>query len=158
MVETISARVSTATRNGETIAYLVPTTRQGLRQLQRLAEEDRPSYMVKISRGRSTKRNSWWHAMVQAAADALDRDDLPFEVLREVLKLKAGAVHVVSLRNGDVVTIPRSLAFHRMDEEAFAAFCDRTLRVICYELLPQMERGDLLERVKDIAFLRERPK
>ena len=77
-------------------------------------------------------------------------------MLREVLKIECGAVHVVE-RNGNLWKIPKSLAFHKMKEEEFTGFCDRTLWYMLTKLLPGMRKGLLLERVKELSGLKERP-
>lgn len=96
---------------------------------------------------RSGKRNRWFHACLSVVAEALSDPAWTAEGLKMVLKLKTGLVDRYRI-NGEIVEVPRSTAFQSMTEDEFAGFCDRAVRVIVTEILPGVEREDLLREIE----------
>lgn len=96
---------------------------------------------------RSGARNRWAHALFAVVAAALDDPRWTADGLKMVLKLKTGLVDRVKV--GDTIyEIPKSTAFNAMTEEEFTGFCDRAVRVIVTEIMPGVERSDLLREIE----------
>lgn len=87
---------------------------------------------------------------------ALDVDGLSDAELDRVLR---AAMAIKGVRHARVETdreieVPRSVAFDRMDEAEFAAFCDRAVRIIVTELLPGLAEDDLRREIDEMIGVR----
>ena len=75
------------------------------------------------------------------------------EALLRELKFRAGLVdvqRVVDRQTGEelaTLQIPRSIAFHAMDDDEFRAFVERCIRIICEEMVPGLDDAVLREEV-----------
>ena len=75
------------------------------------------------------------------------------EALLRELKFRAGLVdeqRVVDRQSGEIIAtlqIPRSIAFHAMDDDEFRAFVERCIRVICDEMVPGLDDAVLRDEV-----------
>lgn len=69
------------------------------------------------------------------------------------LKFRVGLVdqhRVIDHRTGEilaVITVPRSISFAAMDDEAFREFFDRCVRVICEDMVPGLDDSVLRDEV-----------
>lgn len=88
------------------------------------------------------------HVVWQACGDWPSVDDLLTE-----LKFRVGLVdrqRVVDRATGEVlaeIVKPQSISFAAMDEEAFRAFEDRCIKVICTDMVPGLDDAVLREEV-----------
>lgn len=106
------------------------------------------TYRAKLTDcARSGKRNRWFHALLSIVAEALSDPAWTAEGLKLVLKLKTGLVDRVKIGE-QIIEIPRSTAFNAMSEDEFAQFCDRAVKVIVTEIMPGVDREDLLREIE----------
>lgn len=66
------------------------------------------------------------------------------------LKVKLGYVEEVVFHNGTAIWKTKSIAFDKMDQAEFQKFFNQALDVIVSEVLPEVERGDLLREVEEM--------
>lgn len=111
--------------------------------------------MVTVSRKRSINRHRWFFALVNLIFENQSHYKTRDELLT-VLKIRLGHCDVVvDHTTGEVIRTPKSIAFHNMDETAFAAFCDRTVQLVCEEFIPKLPEGDLRRELADIVGIAE---
>lgn len=95
-------------------------------------------------------RKFW--ALANLVADNQDHYDGPEQV---VAALKAATGHCDWLPMRDkkhMVAIPKSIAFHKMDQTEFAAFYDKCIDVVASHFLPGVDSAALRQEVEE--FLR----
>lgn len=105
-----------------------------------------------IIRPRSVKYHRRFFAMLTTVHQTCgDWPDV--EALLRELKFRAGLVdvqRVVDRQTGEelaTLQIPRSIAFHAMDDDEFRAFVERCIRIICEEMVPGLDDAVLREEV-----------
>lgn len=69
--------------------------------------------------------------------------------LSDAIKVMIGHAQTVTMKNGATFQIPKSIAFHKMDQADFDDFYNRVIKLVCEEIIPGMDegalRGELLE-------------
>ena len=68
----------------------------------------------------------------------------------DVLKVKTGHVKVYKIGN-DLIQVPASIAFHKMDQEHFSEFYESCIKVVLSEFMPSMPRCGLAEKVNEMT-------
>ena len=57
----------------------------------------------------------------------------------------------MTLRDGTEVRIPKSIAFHAMDQAEFEAFYERVIDVVVSEIIPGLSREDLKRELSEFT-------
>ena len=70
--------------------------------------------------------------------------------LRHALLVRLGHYDEVKLKDGRVVQIPHSMAFHKMPREEFERFTADAIRFLCEEVIPGLPEGDLRREVEEM--------
>lgn len=125
---------------------LAPYGPVDLEKMERLPATRHGALRAVITAPRHVKRNRWFHALLTIVAQAYEED---MESLKVWLKFKTGLVDYFQV-DGEVFGIPKSVAFHAMDETEFAAFCDRSVAVICRDLLGGIDEGVLKRQIEEM--------
>lgn len=102
---------------------------------------------AKRTRWRSVRRNAFFHALCAKVAEALGDPGWTTETVKMWLKLRLRLVDVYEV-DGQPVAVPRSTAFGAMSEGEFSDFTSRSIDVVALELLPGVERDDLLREIE----------
>lgn len=102
-----------------------------------------------ITQPRSRPRNRLYWALLGLTADNLT--DVPVKALHEWMKMRLGITVAIPLKNGKTEFVPGSIAFDAMSEEHFAPYLDRTVSILCDEILPGMGREDVLEMARQMV-------
>ena len=107
---------------------------------------------VKITRNRSWKQNRLYHALVQKVAENHPhyRSSKPLEMW---LKLRMGYVDDVLLHDGQVMPILSSTSFASMGQDEFQKFFNEALTILVEEVLPGVDRDDLIREVEAMTGL-----
>lgn len=104
-----------------------------------------------ISRPRSQQRHKWFWACMSVVHENLsERLALKYpttESLVSAMKVLTGWADTYWLPDGREVVQPRSISFSSMDEDQFAAFCDRCMDLISRFLLPGINTNDLRREI-----------
>ena len=69
------------------------------------------------------------------------------EELLDMCKIAIGHCHSIVSRDGEIVKIPQSIAFHTMDNTTFQAFYARVCGWVITEAIPGLDLDDLHEEV-----------
>lgn len=104
---------------------------------------------IKDPRRRSVRHNSWFFALLtkvqqnQTYFKSVDH-------LRHALLVRLGHYDEVRLKDGRVVQIPHSMAFHKMERDEFEKFAADAVRFLCDEVIPGLPETDLRREVEEM--------
>lgn len=134
-------------RKGNT---LVPVSPYDEETLGEVAQDK--DLTVKITRNRSWRQNRLYHALVQKVAENHPhyRSSKPLEMW---LKLRMGYVDDVLLHDGQVMPILSSTSFASMGQDEFQKFFNEALTILVEEVLPGVDRDDLIKEVEAMTGL-----
>ena len=105
---------------------------------------------VKITRPRNGKHHRKFFALMnlvyqnQTYYDTLD--DLIYAV-----KVATGHRRVYEKPDGTKFMVPRSIAFHNMDQAAFDLFYQRVLDLVCTKIIPGLDDGALKAEIEALV-------
>jgi len=104
---------------------------------------------VEIKRPRNLPHHRKWWKLVQVVFP--HQSTYPtIEQFHAALKCALGYADSVTLPDGRVMLVPRSIAFAKMDQAAFEQFYDRAVYLICTRIIPRLGREDLMQEVGEI--------
>jgi len=96
---------------------------------------------------RSVKQNAFYWAVLTIVAE-----NHPFYVRPEPihlwLKTRMGYVNKITFHDGTMHTEVESIAFDKMPADEFKTFLDSALMILCTEVLPGIDREDLIEHTE----------
>jgi hypothetical protein len=103
---------------------------------------------LEIKRPRNIKHHRMYWALVTLVHENLDgeRYKTPDD-FHAALKVAAGIGTRIVLPNNEIVMIPGSIAFHKMDQTAFDAFYDKVCDLIATHFLPGVTSKELKNEV-----------
>lgn len=104
---------------------------------------------VQIKRRRNLAHHRKWWKLVQVVFPHQSTYST-IETFHAALKCALGHADAVTLPDGRVMLVPRSIAFAKMDQAAFEQFYERAVDLICSRILPRLNREDLMEEVGEI--------
>jgi hypothetical protein len=119
---------------------LVPADRQGADILAKIPM--REEVAVKIMRDRSLLQHRLFWSVLRYVAEATQWETA--EKLLVALKLHLGRYDLMELPTGKVVPVPHSISFAAMTGDDFQDFFDKSIRVICSKILPDMDNDRLI--------------
>lgn len=93
---------------------------------------------------RSSRQNRLYRALLGIVAQNLDQEITP-DALHGWMKLKLGLADPVKQRNGDIVWVPRSVAFDKMDHAEFTNYFAMAKALVTEHLIPGLN-SEALER------------
>jgi LPS O-antigen subunit length determinant protein (WzzB/FepE family) len=101
---------------------------------------------VKIMRDRSLPQHRMFWAALRYVAEASEWETA--EKLLVALKLRLGRYDLMKMPSGKVVPVPDSISFAAMTQDEFQDFMQKSLTVICQEVLPGYNPDDLLREAE----------
>jgi hypothetical protein len=102
---------------------------------------------VKIMRDRSLPQHRLFWTVLRYVAEASEWETA--ERLLVALKLRLGRYDLMKLPNGKAVPVPDSISFSAMTQDAFQEFMQKSLTIICQEVLPGYNPDDLLREAEN---------
>lgn len=78
---------------------------------------------------------------------------LTAEQIHFLLKLECGCATPIKRKNGEVIFIPDSIAFQKMNHDEWSAYWDRVCDFVAADLLPGLSRADLEAEVGELIGL-----
>jgi hypothetical protein len=72
------------------------------------------------------------------------------ESLLDAIKVALGYCDQFTGMRGETITVPKSISFASMGQDAFQTFYDRAVKLICEKVLPGTKSSDLENRVFQI--------
>lgn len=107
---------------------------------------------VEIKRPRNILHHRKFWALANLVADNQEHYETAEQVVA-ALKAATGHCDWFPMKYGEhMVAIPKSIAFHKMDQTEFEAFYDRCIQVVAKHFLPGVESDALRAEVEE--FLR----
>lgn len=101
----------------------------------------------KVTVPRSVPQNRLYWKALGLVCENLD-GGVRKEALHKWLLGRLGYVDVIPLRNGKVDQVPASTAFDSMPQAEFNAYSDKAFDLICEEIIPGLNKADLLEQAE----------
>ena len=98
---------------------------------------------VRITTPRNVGRHRLYWDMLKLIAENLDPSPTK-EILHEAVKFRLGYTTPLKFASGEIVEIPGSIAFDKMDEPAFGEFFSRFKDLLATSILPGVN-SDVLE-------------
>ena len=105
---------------------------------------------VKISQPRNAKHHRKFYALM----NLVFQNQETYETLDDlVYAIKIATFHCKGYLKADGSTfyVPRSIAFHKMDQTQFNEFYDRVLRLICDRVIPGLGESDLKAEIESMV-------
>lgn len=127
---------------------LVPADRISAELLSELAADKQ--LRCEITQPRNLKHHNKFFALIHVVfphqSAYLTRDDL-----RDELTIAAGHFHMVKdIQTGKPKPVADSIAFDKMDQDAFTVFYDAVVNIILTRVLPGVSKRDLEDQVLEI--------
>ena len=112
---------------------------------------------VTFRRPRNTKMHRLFWALMSLVWDQLDHKEYPtVETLVTRVKIATGHRDEYTFDGGVVAFVPRSIAFHAMDQPEFERFFEAVCDWVVAYVLPGVSRADLLEEIEVMVGIRDR--
>lgn len=132
-------------RRGEFLVPCGPTDGERLRDLpagKALRIE------VRQPRRSNPQLRLYW-AMLGLVVENL-QEPIPVETLHAWIKLRLGYTSEIKLRSGEVVEVPGSIAFDKMDHAAFTAFMQQAKDLIVRHIIPGLNSAALEREAREM--------
>jgi hypothetical protein len=108
---------------------------------------DKPVKVRVTVHPRSSPHHRWFFGLVGLVAE---HAEITTDQALFVIKLGIGhTVPVLNPGTGEILHYPRSVAWHKMDQTAFADFAQRAVDYVCRDLLPGIDSADLEREVNN---------
>ena len=128
--------------------HLAPVDDMGREVMDRVGTSG--PVMVEIRKPRNVGHHRKFFALLSLIYQNQSRYKSVEELL-DAMKVMLGHCIVMRLRNGREVAVPKSIAFHTMDQIAFDEFWERAVKLVCEEILPRVSRVDLEREIRDLV-------
>lgn len=87
---------------------------------------------------RSVPQHRLYWAFLTLVAENLDQE-VKAEVLHEWMKIRCGITKEIRLRSGEIVTLPGSTAFDKMEHAAFTVYFQQVKDLVVNHLIPRAD-------------------
>ena len=102
---------------------------------------------VEVRQSRNLGMHRLFWGLCQEVANNLDGSNA--EQVAAAIKIATGHCEYVKTKHG-LVGLPKSIAFHNMDQTDFKEFFDQALDYICSEVIPGLGKAALKARVEEM--------
>lgn len=127
--------------------HIVPINHDDFDKLQRFKVGE--VFKCKFSKPRNIQFHRKFFALLNLVFENQDYYKTEEHLLTDV-KIACGYVEWLSRPGSDIVAIPRSIAFHKMDEHEFGKFFDLAIEYMIDKFIPGTDRDELLNEVEKI--------
>lgn len=104
---------------------------------------------VRITQPRNVGRLRLYWALLNKVHENMDNPP-PIEKLHEAIKVRLGYVETIRFKGGEVVTLPASIAFDKMEEPEFGKFMERFKAFLTEVVIPGLNRPALEQAAREI--------
>lgn len=115
-----------------------------------LAFPDGKDLSVTIKRPRSYRQHKFFFALLQKICENHEFYKTP-EQLLIFLKVRLGYVEEVKFHNDQMWWATKSISFTTMGQDEFQKFFNASLDVIVSEIVPNLDRNDVLREVEEMV-------
>jgi hypothetical protein len=98
---------------------------------------------------RSNPQLRLYWAMLSLVCDNL-AEPLPVEALHAWIKMRLGYVNEIKLRTGEIVQVPGSIAFDKMDHATFTGFMTAAKELIVHKIIPGLNSAALEREAREM--------
>lgn len=106
---------------------------------------------AEVRKPRNVGHHRKWWALVSLIYQNQTRYKSP-EELDDAIKVMIGHCSTMVLRDGTTVKVPKSIAFHNLDEIDFSQkFYEPAIKMICEEIIAGLDEGELRNELMDLA-------
>ena len=108
---------------------------------------------------RNPKHHRWMMAILKVVIDNSDAwSNCDISDLMLYLKVRCKMLKIVTLPDGNITAVPRSISFASMSQVEFNRVTSRWVYIICSEILPELSEHELLKETEpdDKDFPRQR--
>lgn len=105
-----------------------------------------------LTKPRSAKQDRFYWALLRAVLENQETYRT-VEALHKGIKVRFGMIEKTVLHNGDVLVETESVSYNAMDGGAFTEHVNRTLDLVCSEIIPGLDRKGregLMKRVHEM--------
>ncbi len=127
---------------------LMPCDELGQAALDKYKDGD--EIMVEVRKPRHGKQHRLFFALLHLVMQNQDRYP-SIDVLLAALKVAQGYATAIPMKNGNTAYLPKSINFSSMDQDKFDEFFNRSLDIIIKDIIPGMDKTDLLNEIKEIC-------
>jgi hypothetical protein len=106
--------------------------------------------MVEVVRQRNIRHHRKFFALMHLVFENQTRYEV-FEDFLDAVKVATGHRSVMFLSDSKVMIKPKSIAFHKMDQDQFNAFYDKVLDLVVTRIMPGVDKEELAREIE--AFL-----
>jgi hypothetical protein len=103
---------------------------------------------IKIMRHRSLPQHRLFWSVLRYVAGASEWETA--ERLLVALKLRLGRYDLMKMPSGKIVPVPDSISFAAMPQDTFQDFMDKSIVIICSEVLPGMDADRLIAEAEGL--------
>lgn len=99
-------------------------------------------------------RNLAHHRKYWALVDLIFQNQSRYQSrdeLSDAIKVMIGHALTVTMKSGATFQIPKSIAFHKMDQAEFDGFYNRVIRLVCEEIVPNIDESALRNELLEFA-------
>ena len=128
-------------------ARLIPCDDAASAALAKIKHGD--AVQVEIKRPRNIWHHRKFFALLNLVFENQDKYEEP-EHLLAALKASVGHCDFLPGKDGMLVAVPKSIAFHKMDQTAFNEFYDRCVDKIARHFLPGVDSEALRREVEEL--------
>jgi hypothetical protein len=135
---------------------LRPADQAGHEALTKIGQGE--TVMVEVKKPRNARHHRMFWALMTLVWEQMDQERYPsVEDFVAAIKIAAGHRTRIELPNGVVGFIPRSIAFHKMDQTEFSAFYERVCDLIAKHFLPGVTSDELKAEVEIMIGIQPSP-
>lgn len=104
---------------------------------------------VKVSQPRNIQHHRLFFALVNKVFE--NQEIYPSRAaLRAALTVAAGHAELVKL-DKSWIYVPKSIAFHKMDQTEFNDFFNRVCNVVCEKIIPNLDEAELRQEISQMV-------
>lgn len=133
----------------KTIGGCEPETLEGAEYLRRIPVDTVFPADIKDPRRRSTRQHNLFFGVLNKVWE--NQSAFPtVDALRHALLIRLGRVDHYSLKDGTAFAVPRSMSFAKMEQAEFSKLMDDALTFLTTEVIPGMDRAELMAEVENM--------
>jgi len=102
---------------------------------------------VKVTRPRNIHHHRKFWALMQLVYQNQEHYQ-SIDHMVAAVKVATGHSDALTTKTSDVIYLPKSIAFHKMDQQEFSQFYERVLDLIVKSILPGIDKAELRDEVE----------
>lgn len=134
------------------LGVLRPVDEAGIEALRKI--KNGAILKVEVKQPRNIRAHRLFWGLMSLVWEQLDQEEYPtVEDLAARVKIATGHRTRIDLGKGMVGFVPKSIAFHKMDETAFREFLDRSIDLVVTRILPGVTDAEIRAELEAMTGL-----